>query len=234
MQVGSQVALVMIPWIKMGWQWGVGGTLGWLFMMFFRISRDLSPTHAGIYRRGHTKRRTMLYDLIKDLQPSASQTANGPGDYQRRVLELVVDYVRDHCADANQRDIFANLLVERGDRIEVVARDTAHSDRHLGSSQPKAASFAWTAMQAKAPLSCPDICEFEPGASRKRPYRSVLAIPIVMPDGTVPAAVSIDSSRPYQFDGIERNLAQHLLPYIVLLHWTLQNQGGHAHDRSDI
>jgi hypothetical protein len=151
------------------------------------------------------------------------------------ILDLIVLHVRDARGNHDERrtDVFANLLVEDGEEMVVVARDAAlHSKefhRHTPDRHPKHSMVAYRAIHEKSPLSIGDILRENRHAPRNKPYRSILALPVMgSEEGSVIGAISLDSSRPYFFQSfklgaIEDSLENGLQPYVQTLALVLEN-----------
>lgn len=215
-------------WVALGWpvyQKGISrGLLHTALAMLAlggKAVRWASPRMLQIVERNYLERKARLYMLLREMQKQM-YTKDPPTEearlrFQRDALDLITSYVRGHRADHNGTIIFANLLVEDGDDIVVVARDKEH--RVPLARYPKEGMIAWKAMQTGNTQICSDATKLlAPG--REMSYRSILAIPI-RNDERILGVVSIDSSLPYHFDLEVDALERALAPYVCLLGWTL-------------
>ena len=129
--------------------------------------------------------------------------------------------------------MFASLLIEHCDEFVVVARDSGlHSVKYkriVPVRYPKGAMLAARCVAARCAVSVGDLCEEYPEGPTNKPYRSILAVPLIASDGeAVFAVVSIDSSRPYFFQSfrkgaVENELENTLQPYLQTLLLALEN-----------
>jgi hypothetical protein len=70
-----------------------------------------------------------------------------------------------------------------------------------------------------------ELMDDRPGSKSEKRYRSILAIPIVGEHNGMLGAVSVDSTRPHDFDLDSEDLVRSLMPYVSLLGWTLMDNG---------
>jgi GAF domain-containing protein len=147
-----------------------------------------------------------------------SMTNREIAEFQQDALQLIASYVRGHRSDPAGTKIFANLLVEDGADVVVVARD--HEHRLAGVRYPKTSLVAWDTIQSGEMAVIGDIEREAPGSVRSRKYRSIMVLPI-MNEGRVLGAVSVDSTKPHHFDLDCETLQRYLAPYVCLLGWTL-------------
>jgi hypothetical protein len=136
--------------------------------------------------------------------------------FQRETLELVASYVRSHRADFSATQIYVNLLVEDGDELVVIARDSEH--RKPGARYQRRLMAAATVFENGDHLVVGNV-QREYGDVDK-PYRSILLLPVRGPQ-TVLAVLSIDSAKAHHFDLEGRDLERYLAPYTALLEWSL-------------
>jgi hypothetical protein len=173
-----------------------------------------------LLRRNYVERKLQLYMLLQDLQRRDRLTRAEVARFQENALALIANYVRDHRADRKGTQIFVNLLVEDGDELVVVARDRPHRGRV--ARYPKPSMLAWRVMRTQDAASTGSVYADFPETEAGKPYRSILAIPVVLEsEKRSLGAVSIDSSRPYHFETDLKELVTGLYPYVALLVWTL-------------
>lgn len=220
--------LVLVFWIAVGWPLYAAhparGFLHTCLAMLFVLSKArvlAAPSQMQVVEREYKERKTVLYQLLKQLQYEVPMSDASIGRYQQTVLSLIACYVRSHRADRRGQEIFVNLLIEDGDDLRVVARDSDH--RVPLASYPKLDMIAWRAIRDGAAKCTGDVRKLDPLHDPTREYASILVIP-VMGSSRVLGAVSIDSKRLHHFDGEWDKLEQYLLPYTCLLAWTLEEQ----------
>jgi hypothetical protein len=215
----AQVAALALPVLAAS---GVKGGLlsfsAWFVITLVKKARDVSPKNMQLLTRNYIERKLRLYDLITVTQRHETTTPPEVMKFQRDALILIASYVRDHRADSGKTKIFANLLIEDGDNLIVVARDQDH--RTGRASYPKEGMIVWDAMLRGEAVVTGDLCADFPHTLPGKRYKSVLAIPVFR-SGVVVGAVSIDSSERYHFDLEAAQLTTYLMPYIALLSWTL-------------
>jgi hypothetical protein len=106
------------------------------------------------------------------------------------------------------------LIEDPTDATRLYGLNRAELDRDLHKSYPKDVMIAWRAMETGT-------FAYEPRFETREPYRSILAIPIVLSDAgstaTSLGALSIDSEREHHFDDREQRIERKLLPYVTLL-----------------
>lgn len=180
-----------------------------------------SPAHMQLLRRNYGERKLKLYTLLQDMQRPVVLDVPGIERFQREALELIANYVRDHRADHKRTQIYVNLLVEDGDDLVVLRRDVPHRAR--SARYPKGGMLAWKVLQEGDAATTGDVYSDFPDTPAKKPYRSILALPVVLEAERITVGVvSIDSSRPYHFESDFLNLVKGLMPYVALLAWTLR------------
>ncbi len=214
-----QIGCVAWPLVKLGWRQAIvsGGIL--LAMQLFKKFRENSPKNMQVVERNYLDRKLRLYELVHQLQQRELMTPPEVARFQRKALELIAAYVRDHRRDQARPTIFANLLAEEGDELVVIARDRDHRAGH--ARYAKKDMLAGTVIAEGIPVVTGDLYGEYPGTPPGKAYKSILVIPVYR-DGEVVGAVSIDSSRRYHFDLDASNLVEYLMPYVALLAWTLR------------
>jgi hypothetical protein len=184
----------------------------------------LRPVHGGVWRVDRKIRTAAILKKVNALLDAR------PADVQqvRRLIEdllaLVVSHVRDHRGNHERVDVFANLLLVDGEELVVVARDpnlmtSKDLKRTTPARYPKAVLAAGRAIEARTVVAVGDYHEDYPELPKNKPYRSVLAIPLIPRDDRPPiGALCVDSSRPYFFESfkpgiVENDLENSLAPY---------------------
>ncbi|WP_434346676.1 GAF domain-containing protein [Myxococcus virescens] len=225
LQFGLSFLLLAMPAWKLGWTYGVLGTIGWVVTAILKIRNNLAPRHLQLVHKKRIERQLLHLRLIERMQEML--LVAGPIGEERRqeycveVLQLIASYVRSHRSDEDGKMIHANLLGEKNGQWCVLARDER---RRLDvPCIPKESSLAWQAFASGEAKVTGDVFEDFPGTPTDRPYRSILAIPVFA--GVRPVAVvTIDSTRRYHFDSDRNNLVTDLNPFVAMLGWT-QNAG---------
>jgi len=147
--------------------------------------------------------------------------------FREGVLQIIAQYVRDHRGDRKGRSIFANLLIEDGPDIVVLARDQEHRKPMVRC--PRSEMIATSVFETGEIEAVGDLRKEFPHLPQK-PYSSFMVVPIRL--GTkIVGSVSIDSAERYRFDFEAGALAASLMPYIKLLAWTLTPK--HVRDTLD-
>jgi hypothetical protein len=151
-----------------------------------------------------------------------------------QILDCIVSNVRDARGshDKKRPEVFASFLVEDGEDLVVVARDsdlhTAAYKRSVPARYDKANMLATRSLRARRALSVADVAREYPEGPQNKPYRSILTIPVIgRDDESVLGVVSVDCSRPYFFKSvqqvaIESDLENDLLPYLQTLALVLE------------
>jgi len=190
------------------------------------FSRILSPGAGSHFRE---KRKTATAAILKRINlilvsdgPSIDQVKNTLSD----LLDVIVLHVSDHRGSyrKDKPEVFANILLDAGEDLVVVARDRLSQSpgypRPTPTKHAKASTACGRAIEARKPISVGDLTAEYPEAPKNKPYRSILALPLISSDDAqVYGALSIDSSRPYFFHSfreghVENYLENSLQPYI--------------------
>lgn len=210
----------------LGWLSAIGviGTKGRF------VLRDMQPKHRLLVSRGYNERKVSLTRLIETLQrwegrkPHADEVMS----FRREALALIAGYVRDHRARFGSKEILANLLVRRGERVAVIGR----SDPLRPVPQfyeKEECSLAWEAFETCSPKLSGDIYADCPTTKPGKKYCSVLVLPVWFRDEVL-GVVSIDSRDKYHFHLDYDDLQVQLAPYVQLLARTLSDD----HDTKQI
>lgn len=219
MLTALSLGLIIWPIIKLGgWKQPLGYVGIWLLVALWKVYRELSPRNMQLLQRNYLYRKLLLYRLVRDMERAPLLSPPEVMRFQQETLHLIATYVRDHRSDIKGMQIFANLLVEDGDNMRVVARDRFHREGSLTS--PKRKTLAWVAVSTGEPKMTGDMYADYPETPPGKPYRSILAIPVCR-NGRVLGIVSIDSTRRYHFDREMKTLVEYLSPYVALLGWTI-------------
>lgn len=148
------------------------------------------------------------------------------------ILDVIVSHVRDHRGNHRNVEVFANLLLQDGDDLVVVARDANLSvetyRREVPRRYKKAALAAGRAISSGKPVSVGELTEEYPEAPKNKPYRSILALPLFSSANVAFGALSIDSSRAYFFESfipgrLENDMENSLSPYTHTLVLALEH-----------
>lgn len=218
--------------------WGLFGAIICAIVFFNIVSNILDvllrggallpPIHGHFFRaerKQHTAAALRRISLLLTEEPRSHEKMR---ELLPSILDCVVLHVRDARGshDKDRVDVFGSLLLEDKDDLVVVARDSfLHSPQYRRQTPVrygKATMLAARAIAARRALSVGDLCAEYPEAPKNKPYRSILAIPVIATDDTVLGALSIDSTRPYFFQSfqrssVENSLENGLMPYVALL-----------------
>lgn len=209
-----------------------------------RGKKLVGPVHGQKWR---TQRKIAAAAILQRVNERLDRKPVDPEELQvllADLLDCIVLHIRDvrgsHRED--KVDVFANLLLVDGDELVVVARDSnlqgEHFYREIPKRYPSASMVAGRAITAGCALSVGDLTAEYREAPRNKPYRSILAVPVIASDGeTRLGALSIDSSRPYFFQTfqqgkVENELENGLQPYVHTL--TLILEGLISREPSEI
>jgi hypothetical protein len=137
---------------------------------------------------------------------------------ERGLLSAMLSEVESIVVDSHGIYLNVNLLIEdRNNPARMFCLNRANLDREPHKTYPKDQMVAWQAMQSQNLVYEPS---FKSAGGAEKPYRSILAIPILLRDGDVTTslgAVSIDSQKDDEFQGLEAKVERRLLPYVTLL-----------------
>lgn len=215
-------SIVVGPWLALrGRKGGLVGIGLFVVVQLIRKWRESSPANMKLVERDYLRRKLGMYKAIIDAQnwPQLAKAQHSVENYQREVLQLIASYVRGHRGDQKGTTVFANLLVEDGDELVVIARDREH--RQTPARYPKRGMIAWEALTTGDYQFTGDVYADYPDTQAGKKYHSILVIP-VRSHGKVLGVVSIDSSKHYHFDLDYTDLVEYLQPYIALLVWSLE------------
>lgn len=214
--------------LRNGWEYSWHWLLLYLLCVFFIRRRDLSPSNMQFQREGYIQRKGHLAAAIllldRKARTGAGLTVEEKTQVRKHALDAIVSYVRVCLSDVNQTKIFANLLIEEGENLTIVQRDSACRRDGTGH-YPKHEMLAWQAIESGTTVGYGDIRHAYPSTPHGKPYNSVLVIPLVSTGSGAKlqavGAVSIDSSELFHFNTYENTLETSLLPYTQLLAATL-------------
>lgn len=215
-------AALLGPTIHYGGTWiGFVGVAIVAVVRLVAAWRDFDPKHIPILEENHEQRQLSLEGLLHTLQQWMREkpTKREIAQYQRRVLELINSYVRDHRSDMKQRKIFTNLLVQKGASVMVLAR-SEYNRKVPEFYTPDEVSFAWQALQTGEAQVTGNVYGDAPTTRVGKRYASILVLPVKFEHETV-GVVSIDSEAKYHFDNVFHALQNELGPYVQLLAITL-------------
>lgn len=199
-----------------------------------QFKRILSPGAGRVWR---AKRKAASAAIIQKINRHVAHTTATVPEVKtilKDLLDLIVLHVRDHQGNFREDKprVFANLLIEKGADLIVIARDSnsylPQYQRPLGATYPKEALVCGRAMAAKKVVSLGNLVHSYPEGPRTKPYKSILAIPLFGANGDTPyGALSIDCTELYFFDSftpgkVENDLENSLQPYTQLVTLTLE------------
>jgi hypothetical protein len=148
----------------------------------------------------------------------------------RKILIAILSEVETLIADTEGVYVEVNLLVPHPtDDNMMRCIERAKGRRDLPRDYPKKGMIAWRCMEEVKPQHQPN---YTP--ERNQAYHSILCFPLYSTSGSgetiIFGVVSIDHGKPYEFDGIEDELEERILPYLRLLEHMFVLQGPFAHD----
>jgi hypothetical protein len=186
------------------------------------VMAELSPQHLQLFERNHRIRRIAEFKRIQDL---GEWISNPPRHrelerFQQEVIELIVNYVRDHRVDFRGAKVFANLMIPDGDDVVVITR--SDPQRPCPARYPlQVVSVAARVLATGTLCSTGRVYADHPDTLPDKPYKSILALPIRANQQTI-GVVSLDSEVECHFDSWEDELAATLMPYTQFLSIALQ------------
>jgi hypothetical protein len=214
----ASFGLLAGPVLAKGLTWSIPYFAVWCLVGIYNAYNSLIPANMKPLQKNYLARKLRHYKAIRLMEQRDTMTANEVRQFQEEVLHLIASYTRDHCGDTAGTQVFANLLIEEGDHLRVVARDQAH--REHSTTHRKQDTLAYQVFQTGEPQATGDVYVDFPNTPAGKPYNSILAIPVRFGDAIV-GVVSVDSSRKYHFDPDPVILTTYLAPYVGLLGWTL-------------
>ena len=209
-----------------------------------KIKDFLSPKSG---RKWLNERKAALAGIIKRINLSLAKDSLSQAEVQqtvKEILDLIVLHVRDYRGHHNiqKKEVFANLLIERGDDLVVVCRDSVSEspqyERPIPAVYSKAGMLCGRAMEARKPLSIGMLTDEHPEGPQNKPYKSILALPLfTTSDDRVYGCVSVDCSRPYFFqsftpEAAENQMENSLQPYLQLITMALECFVGRSFDQT--
>lgn len=201
----------------------------------------LRPIHGRVWLIDRKIKTAAILQRVNTLLEDGDPPVQRVRELISDILDVIVSHVRDHRGNHEHVEVFANLLLIDGDDLVVVARDpnlTTSKDlkRTTPARYPRAVLAAGRAIEGRTVVSVGDYHLEYRELPKNKPYRSVLAIPLLKgsletgPDGEtqIVGALCIDSSRPYFFEAfkpgiLENELENSLAPYTHLLILVLES-----------
>jgi hypothetical protein len=206
----------------------VGNAFRAMFTGLSAGRKILRPVHGGVWRTDRKIKTAAILQKINALLEAPSHDIQQVRRLIEDLLDVAVSHVRDYRGNHKSVDVFANLLLVDGEDLVVVARDpNLTNSKDLKRTTParyaKATLAAGRAIEARAAVAVGDYHLEYPELPKNKPYRSVLAIPLMpKPDQPPIGALCIDSSQPYFFESftpgaVENDLDNSLAPYVHTL-----------------
>lgn len=198
---------------------------------FLQISMSakkwLSPGAGQVYRESRKNQTTAIIDAINVKLGQQPVSIGDAKRLLRDILDLIVSHVRDHRGHYSEDHhvVFANITLDAGSDIVVVARDSRCHELQYGRSTPavysKGAMFISRVIASRSVQSLDDLLEAYPEGPRNKPYRSILGIPLISSSGVCYGCITVDCSVPYFFSSFRRGEAENslensVLPYVKL------------------
>lgn len=203
-----------------------------------QFKKVLSPGAGRVWR---SKRKATTAAILLRINRHIAHSTPSPSEVQKiihDILDVIVLHVRDHQGNFKQdrHRVFANLLIDDGAELVVVARDSISMSspeyqRSTPMRYPKATMLCGRAITSRQVLSVGDLVRSYPEGPKTKPYKSILAIPLFGARGdetdAAYGALSIDCSEPYFFESFatgqaESDLENSLQPYMQLITLALE------------
>jgi hypothetical protein len=175
-----------------------------------------------LLRSNYDERKLAFQKLIHTMQqwfvepPTTREVAR----FQQDALQLIALYVRDHRYDLKRKQIFVNLMVQRGEQVVVIRRADPETRPVPQAYASHECTLVWEAIRGRRAQVTGDVYEQFPGTRPNKPYNSIIVLPVFL-GARVVGAVSIDSEAKYHFDRYFEELQTALAPYVQLLATTL-------------
>lgn len=202
-----------------------------LVKLFFRIWKGTAPVSLKEVELSSRKRSFAIFELVLGMSRFPSMTLHEVRSFQRNVLMQIASYARDMRGDAFGRKIFANLLEDRGDALEVTARSDS---RPTGARVSKNCCVAWTCLQTQDKAFTGDLYAQFPAAPSGKKYASILAIPVIDAQSVVLGVVTIDSKERHHFDEIHEDVIMHVMPLVAMLGWTIARTAWFSENKKEV
>lgn len=203
-----------------------------------QFKKVLSPGAGRVWR---LNRKAVTAGILLRINRHIAHSTPSPSEVEKiihDILDVIVLHVRDHQGNfkEDRKRVFANLLIEDGAELVVVARDSVS----MQSSQYKRATptryaketmLCGRAIASRQALSVGDLVRSYPEGPKNKPYRSIFAVPLFSAQNDTQdapyGALSIDCSEPYFFESFapgqaESDLENSLQPYIQLITLALE------------
>jgi GAF domain-containing protein len=208
--------------VKLGISWTTVGTVALLIgQRGWSAWKELEPQHMQFLKKNYLQRKYALGGMIEQMHRMGSMKDEEVQRFRSDTLQLIANYVRDHRADVSDPRIYANLLIEDGDDLVVIARDQPNG--RLGVRYRKSKMAVAEVLHTGEAVIIGDLSSEFPSNADGKSYKSILGLPIYL-DGRIAAILSIDSQQAYHFDWEASELWDYLLPYMNLLAWTVEEK----------
>ncbi|WP_143735043.1 GAF domain-containing protein [Methylocaldum sp. 14B] len=231
----------------------ITNTLAWLVLVLYQVIKGGSGSHVvygaaivmaltrvvpplrkvlsgkGDIAEYKLKRRirtaSCLEDINKMIANPSELSSENLMHVRKKLLECIVEHVREYRGDLYGTKIYSNLLIREGEEIVVVARDSP--SRKEGVRYSKDALLSSKVFDEIKAISCGRARDH---TERHIEYESFMALPVVdYNNNTCLAVITIDSTEPHHFDDIYQSLETMLRPYTrtLAITFTLEQTGAH-------
>jgi hypothetical protein len=198
--------------------------------------KDMLSPRSG--RRFLNERKAAFGGIIDRININLAKGDQRPAtevrEMLKEILDIIVLHVRDYRGNhsSGAKVVFASILIEREDKLMVVARDSvSHSpqyERPIPAIYKKSKLLCGQAMEEKKALSIGRLSKENPLGPQNKPYESILAIPLLGTQSEEAyGCLSIDCSRPYFFESFrpgqtENPMENSLQPYLSAITMILE------------
>jgi hypothetical protein len=202
--------------------------LGLYVAAFVMMGARLWPTSATNFSAFRKKRRirttTVLGEIDGIIQNSSEAKPEKIQSIRRRVLDCIVESVRDEFGDTEGTKIYANLLVRKKEKIIVIARN---SPAKVEGTEYNAKDLQCNKVfDERKPIAVGNAKEVT-DRDIQIDYNSFMALPVIdVPNRTCHAVVTVDSIELHHFDETYSNFETMLGPYLrtLAITFTLEKQ----------
>ena len=173
-----------------------------------QFKKILSPGAGRVWR---TQRKAVTAGIIQRINRHINHSTATPIEAQKIVqdlLDVIVLHVRDHQGNfkCDRPRVFANLLIDDGTELVVIARDSisrssSEYQRTTPARYPKETMLCGRAIKSRRVISVGDLVIAYPEGPKTKPYRSILSFPLFSAEQGIPqvipyVAISIEFSEP--------------------------------------
>lgn len=221
---------------KLDYKYAVGAIIAYIIYGILKNYPFVRNFQRTYFTKHKMKRKFMTADILdKMIEHSLNGRPRTPEEgipLLEEILQVITDHIRTFRYDREEEKIFCSIMLEYDvNKLKVIARNE-HGARGYPTYK-KADMQAWTTMTHKKVIGSGNIYIDFPATPANKPYKSVLTIPIFYDNDCI-AVLSIDSSEPYHFTGVEETINTRVLSYAVLLKKVLLEYGIYQYKKGGV